>query len=161
MYLECQSYLEKILLEGGERILPHCQTIRTSLLLITAAEKSLNKLPVVPFVLTSPVGDVGLVRLPSPLPSGEPSPGSIAGIVVGIVVGDRLEFSRLSSPPKEEELASRFGPPVPFLMLLSFRLFKSSPIPPSTGVLAPSDELTAAGGVLAGISRLPSRSSRS
>uniref|UniRef100_A0A8W7PDZ1 Uncharacterized protein n=1 Tax=Anopheles coluzzii TaxID=1518534 RepID=A0A8W7PDZ1_ANOCL len=108
-----------------------------------------------------PVGDVGLVRLPSPLPSGEPSPGSIAGIVVGIVVGDRLEFSRLSSPPKEEELASRFGPPVPFLMLLSFRLFKSSPIPPSTGVLAPSDELTAAGGVLAGISRLPSRSSRS
>uniref|UniRef100_A0A182QTE9 Uncharacterized protein n=1 Tax=Anopheles farauti TaxID=69004 RepID=A0A182QTE9_9DIPT len=147
----------------GANVEPDGESICSEKLLGTAAfYRSLNRLlPLVVVLFTT--GEVGLVRLPStPPPSGEPTRPVTAGIVG--MVGERLEFSRLSSPPKEEEFASS-PPPVPFLMLLSLRLFRSSPIPPSIAGVPPpvdeSDELTAAGGVLAGISRLPSRSSRS
>lgn len=84
---------------------------------------------------------------------GEASP---VGIVVAAVVAGNVtfEFSKLSNPPNEEELVTPVicGPGA--FILLSFRLFRSSPMPPPSGGMA-------AGGVLAGMSSPPSRSSRS
>lgn len=87
---------------------------------------------------------------------GEASPVGIV-VVAGNVT---FEFSRLSNPPNEDEPVIPVGNVpagvlvVAAFILLSFRLFRSKPIPPPNGGIA-------AGGVLAGISNPPSRSNRS
>lgn len=83
-----------------------------------------------------------------------------ANPVGNVVVGDvKFEFNRFSNPPNELEPVTPVDSGLAMLVvtafiLLSFKLFRSSPISPLNGGIA-------AGGVLAGMSSPPSKSSKS